>query len=364
MEIIGIIAEYNPFHNGHIYHINKIKELYSNSLIVLVLNGYFLERGEVSIISKYNKTILALEHNIDIVVELPVLYGTQSADTFSEISIKILNELGVQKIIFGSESNDISKLTNLAKKQIENELDIRKYLSEGLNYPTSLNKALESDIKNPNDILGITYIKTILKNKYNIEPITIKRTNDYHDIESNDNIISASNIREKIKNNIDINSFLPNTKYINKINDELLFKLLKYKINTCDNLKQYLTVDEGLDNKLKKEINKCNSVEELITKIKSKRYTYNRLKRMLIHILLEIKKEDANLLLNHIHLLGFNKIGQNYINTIKKQTNIPILTKIDENDKVRNIEIKASILYEMLTNELTQIEQKNKPIIK
>jgi len=364
MDIIGIIAEYNPFHNGHIYHINKIKELYPNSLIILVLNGYFLERGEVSIISKYNKTKLALDNNIDIVLELPTLFGTQSADTFSDASIKILNELGVEKIIFGSESNDIDKLSNIAKKQIESELDIKKYLSEGLNYPTSLNKALDSNISTPNDILGITYIKTILKNKYNIEPITIKRTNDYHDINSNDEIISASNIREKIKNNIDITSYLPNKEYINEINEELLFDLIKYKINIIDDLSIYLTVDEGIENKLKKEINKVNTIDELILKIKSKRYTYNRLRRMLIHILLDIKKEDANLLLTHIHLLGFNKIGQKYINSIKKKINIPILTKIDETDKIRNTELKASILYTMLTNEKTDFEQKNKPIIK
>jgi len=364
MDIIGIIAEYNPFHNGHIYHINKIKELYPNSLIILVLNGYFLERGEVSIISKYNKTKLALDNNIDIVLELPTLFGTQSADTFSDASIKILNELGVEKIIFGSESNDIDKLSNIAKKQIESELDIKKYLSEGLNYPTSLNKALDSNISTPNDILGITYIKTILKNKYNIEPITIKRTNDYHDINSNDEIISASNIREKIKNNIDITSYLPNKEYINEINEELLFDLIKYKINIIDDLSIYLTVDEGIENKIKKEINKVNTIDELILKIKSKRYTYNRLRRMLIHILLDIKKEDANLLLTHIHLLGFNKIGQKYINSIKKKTNIPILTKIDETDKIRNIELKASILYTMLTNESTEFEQQNKPIIK
>ena len=364
MDIIGIIAEYNPFHNGHIYHINKIKELYHNSLIILVLNGYFLERGEVSIISKYNKTKLALDHNVDIVLELPTLFGTQSADTFSDASIKILNELGVEKIIFGSESNDIDKLSNIAKKQIESELDIKKYLSEGLNYPTSLNKALDSNISTPNDILGITYIKTILKNKYNIEPITIKRTNNYHDISSNDEIISASNIREKIKNNIDITSYLPNKEYINEINEKLLFDLIKYKINIIDDLSIYLTVDEGIENKLKKEINKVNTIDELILKIKSKRYTYNRLRRMLIHILLDIKKEDANLPLTHIHLLGFNKIGQKYINSIKKKTNIPILTKIDETDNIRNIELKASVLYTMLTNERTEFEQINKPIIK
>jgi len=364
MEIIGLIAEYNPFHNGHLYHINRIKELYPDSLLILVLNGYFLERGEISIINKEEKTKLALENGIDIVIELPVLYGTQSADTFSEISIKLLNELGVKKIVFGSECNDIKKLTFIAKKQIDNDLNIKEYLKTGLNYPTSLNKALNSNIDTPNDILGITYIKTILKNKYSIEPITIQRTNDYHDLNSNDQIISASNIREKLKNNIDIKSFVPSTKYIKTINEDLLFTLLKYKITTEDDLSKYLTVDEGIENKLVSEINNCQNIEEVIKKIKSKRYTYNRLRRMLIHILIGIKKEDALIPLKYIRLLGFNKLGQTYINKIKKQTNLPILTKIAETDRCRNIEIKASLIYEMLTKELQIFEQKNKPIIK
>lgn len=364
MEIIGLIAEYNPFHNGHLYHINKIKELYPNSLLILVLNGYFLERGEISIINKEDKTKLALENGIDIVIELPTLYGTQSADTFSEISIKLLNELGAKKIVFGSECNDIDKLSTIAKKQLDNDLNIKEYLNSGLNYPTSLNKALNSDIDTPNDILGITYIKTILKNNYSIEPISIQRTNDYHDLNSNEQIISASNIREKLKNNINIQPFVPSTTYINSINDDLLFTLLKYKINTDDDLSKYLTVDEGIENKLKKEINNCQTTDELIKKIKSKRYTYNRLRRMLTHILIGIKKEDANLPLNYIRLLGFNKIGQNYINRIKKKTTLPILTKISEFDICRSIEIKASIIYEILTKQNQTFEHKNKPIIK
>ena len=119
MEIIGLIAEYNPLHNGHLYHINKIKEKYPNSLLVLVLNGYFLQRGEVSIISKYDKTLLALEYGVDIVISLPTLYGVQSADTFANTSIKLLNYLKVNKIIFGSETNDIDKLTLIANKSLE-----------------------------------------------------------------------------------------------------------------------------------------------------------------------------------------------------------------------------------------------------
>ena len=316
MEIIGIIAEYNPFHNGHIYHINKIKELYPDSLIILVLNGYFLERGEISIESIESKTKLALDNNIDIVIQLPFIFGTNSADTFSEASIELLNELKVNKIIFGSECNNINKLTELANIQLNNEYNdsVKKYLDTGINYPTALNKALNINITTPNDILGLTYIKTILKNKYNIEPITIKRTNDYHDTNSNNKIISASNIREKIKNNIKIDNYVPNKEYINKVNYELYFNLLKYKIITDTNLNKYLTVDEGIENRLKKVINECNTLDELILKVKTKRYTYNRINRMFIHILIGLTKEDKSKTLHneYIRILGFNNIGKRY----------------------------------------------------
>ena len=124
MDIIGVIAEYNPFHNGHLYHIKKIKDMFPNSIIIVVLNGYFLERGEISIESIKNKTILSLEHGIDIVIKLPFIFGSNSADIFSNAALEILNNMGVNKIIFGSECNDINKLTKEAKKSLEKGYDI------------------------------------------------------------------------------------------------------------------------------------------------------------------------------------------------------------------------------------------------
>ena len=370
MEIIGIIAEYNPFHNGHLYHIKKIKEMSPKSIIILILNGYFLERGEISVESIEAKTKLALDNKIDIVIELPFVFGTNSADIFSEASIELLNELKVEKIIFGSECNNIKKLTELAKKQIKNENNekIKENLKKGLNYPTAINDANNININTPNDILGISYIKTILKHKYNIEPITIKRTNDYHDKSSNNNIISASNIREKIKNNIDITKYVPNKDNINKIDYELYFKLLKYKILNDNDLNKYLTVDEGIENRLKSVINKSNNLEELIKNIKTKRYTYNRINRMFIHILIGLTKEDKNKLNKneYIRLLGFNEHGKKYINSIKKNTNIPIISSLKNiNSLIKDYEIKAYYIYNLLSKEnILEFEQKNKPIRK
>ncbi len=360
---IGIIAEYNPFHNGHIYHINKIKEMYPGSIIILVLNGYFLQRGEISILSKEDKTRIALEYGVNIVIELPFLYGTQSADIFARESIKLLNKLKVNKIVFGSECNNINELSNIANIQEKSSFNdlVKSYIKQGINYPTALAKAINTNfLYKPNDLLGISYIKAIKENNYNIEPITIKRTNDYHDKESNDNVISASNIRGKIAINENINKYLPK-KVIDKlirINKDNYFKLLKYKIITSDNLSIYLDVDEGIEYRLKKYINEANNLDEYINKVKTKRYTYNRLNRMLIHIFIGIKKSDNTLYNDYLKILGFDKIGKKYLSDMKIKSNF-------KNTKIYNIELKASLLYDLLNNTNTySFEIKNKPVIK
>lgn len=365
MNIVGIICEYNPFHNGHIYHLKKVKELYPNSLIVLILNGYFLERGEISIESKEEKTKLALNYGVDLVIEHPFLFSSSSADIFASSALELLNELKVKTLIFGSETDNIDILTKIVKEQIKNEHKLEQLMKKGINYPTALNKITESNITKPNDLLAISYIKAILKNNYKITPISIKRTNDYLDIESDDDIVSASNIRYKIKNGMNIKKYIPEGK-INDINEKLLFTLLKYKIITEDSLNKYLTVDEGLDNRLKKVINSVNSIEELIMKTKSKRYTYNRIRRMLIHILIGLTKQDK---LEHqrneyIRILGMSKNGQTYLNSIKKDINLPIVTKFN-NNIIRNYEIKCAQIYKILTNDdVLTFELSNKPIKK
>ncbi|MBQ9834318.1 MAG: nucleotidyltransferase [Bacilli bacterium] len=365
MQIIGIIAEYNPFHNGHLYQIEEVKRLYPDSLIIVVLNGYFLERGELSVLTKEDKVKLCLEYGVDLVVELPSLFGTQAADIFAEKAILLLNELKVEKLVFGSETNNINKLKEIAKKQLEENLDdkIKIYLKNGYNYPTALKKALniDFDYNNPNDLLGISYIKAILKNNLDIEPTSIQRTNNYHDISSNDNIVSASNIRNRLYNNEDIYKFIPYKDINFYLND--YFSYLKYAILNND-LTKILSVDEGLDNLLKKYILAVSSVKELINKLKSKRYTYNRLQRMLVHILLNILKEDSNLSLEYIKILGFNKKGRSYLNKVKKDFSIPLYNN-KLVSKVKDYELKASLIYDLINHTDTyNFELKNKPLIK
>ena len=361
--IVGIIAEYNPFHNGHLYHIEKVKEMFPNSPIILVLGGNFTERGDISILDKWEKTAIAIKNGIDLVVELPFPFSCASADIFAKGSIDILNYLGVTDLVFGSESDDIEGIKKIVETELSNpDFDnlVQVYLRMGYNYPTSLSKALE-DItgdcfKLPNDILGISYVKAIYSNNYKITPHTIKRTNDYHSKELNNmSINSATSIREALLNNKDIKDSVPSITYtylkdkkIPKLDD--YFNLLKYKIISCNDLTIYNLVDSGIATKLKKEILNSYSFDELINKVKSKNLTYSRLSRTLIYILCDYTKDMAKEFkeVKYIRLLGFSNKGRDYLNKIKKAVDIPIISKFTrEKDKMLEYEYKITKIYSL-----------------
>lgn len=379
MRVVGIICEYNPFHLGHLYQIKKIREMIPDCLIICICNGTFMQRGEVSIINKWDKTRICLEYGIDVVVELPFVFATQSSDIFAHGALKILNNLHIDTLVFGSESNNVEILKTLAMAQLNNKVfddKVCEYLDKGDNYPTALSKALEVitkyRIKEPNDILAVSYIKEIIKNNYSIEPVTIKRTNDYHGVVISGDMINASLIRKMLLNGNDVSKFVPKAtlKYLNDIpSKDKFYSLLKYQIiNNIDNLDSFQTVDEGLNNLIKKNIYNANSLDELINLIKTKRYTYNKLNRMFTHILTNFKKEDnEELEINYVRLLGFNKRGRSYLNKIKKDMEIPVVTGYNKiNDKIFNIEKRVSYIYSLLivnSDSYLEEENKNKPII-
>ena len=373
LDAVGIICEYNPFHNGHAYHLNKIKEMFPNSTIILVMSGYFTQRGDISILSKKEKTKIALQMGIDIVVELPFAFATQSADIFASGAIQILNNFKVNKVVFGSECNDIKKLKKLADIQSTNKFNnlVKSYLNNGINYPTATSKALKEisniHIKEPNDLLAISYIKCIKRINNKIEPITIKRTNDFHSLDINNSIISATAIRDLLSKSKDISNYVPkevltsNIKYI-CLND--YFDLIKYNILLNNNFNNIQTVDEGIEYRILKNINSCKNVYELIEKVKTKRYTYNRIKRMLVHILCSFTKDEAHMCKNisYIRLLGFNKKGQNYLSKIKKESKVPIITKLSTNNDQLNIDKRVMNIYNLKSNNHDN-EYKDFPII-
>lgn len=358
MKKIGIICEYNPFHNGHIYHINKIKETFKDSMIIAVMSGNFTQRGIPSILSKNEKTTIALNNNIDLVVELPTIYATQGADIFAYGAVSILNELKVDYLVFGSESNDIKKLEDIAEFQLKNSTyheKVKNYLKEGFNYPTAMAKALENNnISTPNDLLGLSYIKAIKILNSNIIPLTIKRTNDFHSKDLDDVISSATAIREAISNKNDIKKYVP-AEVLNILKEKKeidFFHFLKYKIITeGPNIKKYLTVDEGIENRIIKVIKDCNSLDELIKKIKTKRYTYNKLSRMFIHILCSITKDDAieNKEISYIRILGFNPTGQQHLNKIKKELIVPLIVTEKYYKELLKDQIRIDNIYDLIS---------------
>lgn len=379
MHKIGIICEYNPFHNGHLYQIKKIKDTYKDSLIIVCLSSCFMQRGEASILNKWDKTRLAIESGVDLVLELPFAFATQYQDIFAKGALTILNHLKIDTLVFGSECDDVELLKNLASVQLKDDgynYLVKRYLDLGLNYPTSLSKALFdiSGVKldKPNDLLALAYVKEIIKNNYDIEPFSIRRTSDYHNSNLDSDIVSASTIRKLLKDGVNVNNYLPYNiyDYLSEIDEDKYFALLKYQIiNNIDCLDKFQTVDEGIENRIIKYINMVNSKEELILKVKSKRYTYNKINRMFTHILTNFTKEDAkDLEIEYLRVLGFNTRGKNYLNKIKKDIGIPIINKYIPNMyKCLDIEFRVSLIYSLILkdkgDDFLKREYRNKPVI-
>ncbi len=361
---VGIIAEYNPFHNGHKYHLQKIKEMFPNEEIIAVISSSFTQRGEPSLIDKWTKAEICKEAGIDLVIELPFVFSTESADFFSFGALTILENLKVDKFVFGSETNDISLFEKIVDIQLNNpDFDslAKIYIKMGNNYPTALALAIK-DLNGevltlPNDLLGISYLKIIKENNFKIKPYCIKRVNNYKSEKLDSEIVSATAIRKALIEKKDISNYVPEF-VLSRLSDlhfqEDYFKFLKYKIILEDNLEKFQTVDEGIDKKIKKEILNSTSYEDLINKIKSKRYTYNRINRMLVHILCGFtkeKKEKCNKI-EYIRILGFNQKGQQYINRIKKEVTIPLISNFSKN-KSNSLEMEflATAIYASTLNE-------------
>lgn len=359
MQIIGIVTEYNPFHNGHLYQIKKIKEMYPDSVIIVAMSGNYTMRGEISVLDKWNKTNIAINNGIDIVLEIPFIYSNQSSDIFSYASLKMLNEFKIEKLVFGSETNNIDLLSLASSVQIDNKkFDslVKDYMSKGYNYPSSIGKSIYEltgiKIKESNDILGVSYIKEILKNKYNIKPISIKRTNNFKTNTKKSNIISAYEIREFLNKNESIKEYVPNnvTPYIKKVDYEKLFNLIKYKvISEKNSLNKYHLIDEGIENRIYEGVIKCDNYDDLVKYISNKRVTINKVNRILINIFVGLTKEEAsNKELSYIKILGLSKNGKKYYSKIKKDINIKVCNKFEK--EVMNTELKASYLYSIITN--------------
>lgn len=374
---IGIVVEYNPFHNGHIYQIERIRSIYPDSVIVVAMSSHFTERGEISVLDKWDKTEIVLNNGIDVVLEIPFPFTNQSADTFSYAALKLLNEFKVDVLFFGSESNSLSILSKAANIQIKNkdfDSKVKEYINSGYNYPTSLSKAIYDftrlKIKDSNDLLGISYIKQIIINDYNMRVKTIERTNSFLDIENDGEIISALNIREKTKKGINITPYVPKEvpDRVRKYDENELFKLIKYKIiSEKNNLINYHLVTEGIEKRLYEKVIKSNNLNEFIDSVKTKRFTFNRIRRILINILIGFTKEEAKKYkdLEYIRVMGLTKRGKEHLNSIKRDCKLPIITKFKKFEML-DLELKATQIYGLIMNDenIAKKEVKNHVILK
>lgn len=379
MKAAGIIVEYNPLHNGHLHHIKETRRKSKCDCLIAVMSGNFTQRGEPAMIDKFTRTKMALLNEVDLVIELPFLLTIQSADVFACASVSLLNYLGVDELYFGSESGNIDelyKLSDIINSKEYNKL-IKTYLKKGNSFPTSSALAVkelsDSTLYNkPNNILGIHYINAVkrLNSKMKIKTIERIKTN-YHDVYTEGTKIqSASAIRKLLRTDTDISNFVPSS--VNEllkdrkiIDLEMFYEYLKYKIISSSNkdLNNIFGMKEGLENRIK-SIKDFSSVSDLIEKVISRRYTNSKLKRSLVHILCETKKEILNPIeVPYIRILGMNDTGKNYLNIVKKGLSVPLISKVTENiHPYLDTELKVSMIYSLVSDR-DIFKEEFKPVI-
>lgn len=351
MKATGIVVEYNPFHNGHKYHLQKTRELNPNNIIIAVMSGDFVQRGEPSIIDRWTKTKMALANGVDLVIELPVFYSSQSAEIFAKGAVGILEELKCESMVFGSESGKINELKRISTLQESEEFKIKlkERLKSGDSYPTAHSSTMkeilgESEL-NSNDILGLEYIKAIRYWKSSIIPMTLKREKvGYHDTNIVGDFASATKIREHLKKNEEISSIVTqesfNTlkEYSNFTYMENFYPFIRYElIKNSNNLSNIQDMEIGFENRLLENAIKFINYDEFFKSISNRRYTTGRVQRVLTHTLLALTTnitEEVKKSIPYVRVLGFNSKGREYLSYLKKFDNSKIITsykKMNEN---------------------------------
>lgn len=392
MNITGIIVEYNPLHNGHLKHISETKKITNCDGLIAIMSGNFVQRGLPSILDKWTKTEIALLNGVDLVIELPTLYSLSSAEFFSFGAINILDSLNVvNNICFGSEIGNTESLIKLSQILIdepyEYKISLKKYLHQGLSYAKSRNMALkdfndkfnflplpiDTLLNSSNNILGIEYIKALLKLNSCIKPYTIKREGaDYRDEKIHNKYSSASSIRKflKEKNNInELSSHIPyecfevlqnlKDKCFNFSLEDSMIKHIRYKYALGEkNIRNIPDVSEGLDNRIYKFLEQNLNFNETVLSIKSKRYVYSRISRVLCQYfvgfehydILNMRKETPS----YARILGFNKKGAEILNKIKKSSDINLYTKIPKfiNEDTLKLDIQSTRVYSLINSNL------------
>ena len=396
MKAVGLVTEYNPFHNGHLYHLNKAMELTGADISVAVMSGDFVQRGEPAVLDKYTRASMALNSGVNLVVELPVNYAVSSAENFAAGALKVLDYIKADSIAFGSESGDIERLSKLAHVLCDNEdalyKEISKYTANGISYAAARQKVVEkltdkdtaAMLTSSNNILAVEYLKAVIKNNYAIKPYTVQRQgDDYNDTDIRSDYASATALRGNLKAD-NISKYIPvkaglilssNTNYIypDDITEALFTRLLdilfasSYDKNVfIENVMQYPDVNKEIAGRLYKsamdmitrtvqqrsesEDNGAFSFGSLCEHIKTKEVPLSRIKRALVRITLGLDKKHMEKYSNepYIRVLGFDKKGQEYLSHIRKTVEVPLITKIADYKEILLDDIHAANIYNMI----------------
>lgn len=363
-KVLGLILELNPYHNGHEYFINRAIEEIKPDVTIAIISSNFMMRGDPMIMDKFYKTKLLLKNNIDLVLELPFISGVNSSDYFTKNAIDILNDFKVTDICFGAELADINQLNLLVDLNLSDEfnIEIKKYLDKGYSYSSSSLKAINAltndsalafNFSLPNNTLAIGYLKAIRNTK--IKAHVIKRIdNNYFDNTTyEDKINSATAIRNDINLNQDISSSIPNYNYNFFKPSDLennLYKLLQYNLINNESIENIKGINEGIQNRLLNFINEKDYLN-FINNVKTKRYTINKIKRLILYILLEVNKKFEDQFVYYLRVLGMNEVGKKHISSLPKEIKKNIITSFKNIDnELVNIELASTKLYGIITN--------------
>lgn len=371
MKISGIIAEYNPFHNGHKYMIDTVRK--NCDAVVCVMSGSFVQRGDVAIFDKWTRTKSALLNGIDLVIELPAVFASATAERFAHGATELISSLGcVDNLFFGSECGDIKKLSEAADVLLNEDKNtsdkFQKYLKTGYSFPVARELAFKDKIapellNQSNNILAIEYIRALKLSKSIVKPFTLQRIGDsYNSYEISGAFASATAIRHNILKKIDFQNNVPDnlaefykiqTLYTaDKIENVILYSLRNYDTTS---LSEIADVCEGLEFRLKSAAMNSSTIPEFLEKVISKRYTKSKITRILTSVLLGIKKELLYEKIPYIRILGFNDTGRQIIKQIKKQAELPIITKTadaDPNCKLLKKDIFATDVASLCSHDI------------
>lgn len=391
MTILGLISEYNPFHYGHKYHLEQSKKKTNADFSIAIMSGSFLQRGEPSFIDKWTKAKMAIDNGVDLVLELPFIFSSQSAEYFAYGGVKLMDSLNiVDYLAFGSEIGDLdplSKIANILSDEPEYYRErLKHYLSKGLSYSVSRSNALEEYIyilsptnqhnykeilNKSNNILGIEYLKALAKINSKITPVTIKRSgSNYNDLSLSNGFASATAIRNMIKNNgiksildlVPIETYNCLEEYLSNYNSfnylENYNQILLYLLRTTKQaeLINLIDIENGLENRILDQGYKYHNIKEIIDNIVTKRYPRTRIQRLFVHLLNNLYNDNFKELYkdypSYIRVLGANKNGLLLLNKIKQNSSLPIITKFADYKHYNSKALEEILIFDKKATDL------------